>query len=245
MKILVGVLCLSGAIAALVFPDGGGWRPTSWPVVLFDLGLIAALFAWRKEQVPILSAAIGCALAGGLVGDLAIAFPFWRILAGAAATAFWLLALRVPTPLIILRGDPPFPGSIKSMLAIPFLLWPLLVLFLLAPEMPAGLGWIGWQGVFFAILGGVAVTRIGRVGPIGFSYGVLAVLLLGVSWTLGSLSALSVWGTEAVLMAPAAMVAELLGRASLLASLLAVDGPRISVAALAFAESMPSDAVRG
>ena len=205
---------------------------------LFDLLLLACLLVFGRDQVPLLRRALVAALTFTIVSRFGSLQSDWAIVFQAAAGGCWLLALRIPTPLIVLRGDPPFPGSIKSMAGLPFVLWPMLMLFFLAPEMPNGWGADGWRAVIFAALGGASASRIGRVGPRSLWGAMVAMVVWGVAWTLRSLFAAGQVEAE---WTSVGLVAECLSEAMLVGALLAADGPRISPEALAFAEAMDSE----
>ena len=124
------------------------------------------------------------------------------------------------------------------MAVLPFLLWPMLVVFFLAPEMPGGWGREGWLGVIFAVLGAASASRIGRVGPQGMLLAMTAMAIWGVGWTLG---ALAYAGASETGWAFAGGLASLIAEAMLVGALLAEDGPRVSAEALALAEAMDAD----
>lgn len=214
---------------------GSGGAAGIWPRALFDLLLFVSFILFARDPVPLLSRAIALALMFTFVSRFCANYPGWQTIFLGLAGVFWLLALRVPTPLILLRGDAPFPGSIKSMAVLPFLFWPMLVVFFLAPEMPGGWGRDGWLGVIFAVLGAASASRIGRVGPQGMVLAMTAMAIWGVGWTLGALASA---GASEPGWASAGELASLIAEAMLLGALLTEDGPRVSEEALALAESM-------
>ena len=209
-----------------------------WSGAFFDLLLFVSFLLFARDPVPLLSRAIALALLFTFVSRFCADYPGWQTIFLGLAGVFWLLALRVPTPLILLRGDAPFPGSIKSMAVLPFLLWPMLVVFFLAPEMPGGWGREGWLGVIFAVLGAASASRIGRVGPQGMLLAMTAMAIWGVGWTLG---ALAYAGASETGWAFVGGLASLIAEAMLVGALLAEDGPRVSAEALALAEAMDAD----
>ncbi len=237
MKLLLGA-ALSAAWVSTGWFYGSTGAASMWSLALFDLLLFVSFILFARDPVPLLSRAIALALLFTFVSRFCIAYPGWQTIFLGLAGVFWLLALRVPTPLIFLRGDPPFPGSIKSMAVLPFLLWPMLVVFFLAPEMQGGWGRDGWLGVVFAALGAASASRIGRVGPQGMVLGLVAMTIWGAGWTLG---ALAYAGAPEPAWASAGELASLIAEAMLVGALLAEDGPRVSAEALALAEAMDAD----
>lgn len=204
-------------------------------VAAFGVWLLVEFRRQAADVVPLLRLAVGVALAALLGADLAgpassLGSGFFVI-----AQVAWLLALRVPAPEVVLRDAAPFPGSIKIMMAIPFLLWPVLAVFLLAPEMPQGQGAVAVGGASLALIGATAVSRIGRVGPRSFGLVLGGVVLLGVGWTVEAADTplFAFAGGPAVSLAAA-----LAGRLLLTAGLLAPDAPRITEAALALAAEL-------
>lgn len=186
----------------------------------------------RYELVPLLRFAASVALAFGLGAEVAGLTTPLGLFCGVLSLGAWLLALRVPTPLLMLRGDVPYPGSIKVMLSLPFVLWPVLALFLLAPEMPGGQAQIALEAIFFSSLGVTAVSRLGRVGGRSFAWVVSGVLLGGSGWTLGVFDTALFAFTGGP---TAALAASLGGIVWIVAGLVAPDGPQITEDALALA----------
>ncbi|MDG1400339.1 MAG: hypothetical protein P8K76_03020 [Candidatus Binatia bacterium] len=229
---------LAATFLGAVWSSIGSTSTAVWFAILFDLSLLACLMVFARDQVPLLRRAVAAALLLTILGRFLPGSSSWVTVCHAAAGGCWLLALRVPTPLILLRGDPPFPGSIKSMAGLPFLLWPMLVLFLLAPEMPDGWGRNGWGAVVFALLGAASASRIGRVGPASLAYAMVAMVFWGVGWTFTLLGS-AAYGHAA--WPAVGFAASLLAEAILVAAFLVEDGPRISPEALAFAEALGSD----
>ncbi|MEO2167726.1 MAG: hypothetical protein ABGY42_06320 [bacterium] len=204
----------------------------SWLSILVGTGL---LFGFRRasgELVPLLRFAVSIALVAQVGADLAGPASHLGSALFVVATLAWLLALRVPAPIVMLRGDTPFPGSIKIMLALPFVLWPALAGFLLAPEMPHGQGEASVGGALFALLGAAAVSRLGRVGMRSFTLVMCGVALGGIAWTLDAFDI----GIFAFAAGPGiALAASLAGRVVVVVGLLAHDGARITAEALALA----------
>ena len=237
MKLLLGA-ALSAAWVSTGWFYGSIGAAGMWSGAFFDLLLFVSFLLFARDPVPLLSRAIALALLFTFVSRFCADYPGWQTIFLGLAGVFWLLALRVPTPLILLRGDAPFPGSIKSMAVLPFLLWPMLVVFFLAPEMPGGWGREGWLGVIFAVLGAASASRIGRVGPQGMLLAMTAMAIWGVGWTLG---ALAYAGASETGWAFVGGLASLIAEAMLVGALLAEDGPRVSAEALALAEAMDAD----
>ena len=215
------------AVLAVTFLAAGGFSmgsasTPSWFAILFDLSLLACLTVFAQDQVPLLRRAVAVSLLLTIIGRFFPGQSDWATICGVAAGGGWLLALRVPTPLILLRGEPPFPGSIKSMVALPFLLWPMTVVFFLAPDMPDGWGHDGWGGLIFALLGAATASRIGRVGPASLVYALMAMAIWGVGWTCTSLASAAHGDAE---WAAVGFVAGLVAEAMLVAALWAVFGP--------------------
>jgi hypothetical protein len=233
---LLAVLAVTFLLAGWFASDGASAHGLF--SILFDLALLACLTVFAQDQVPLLRRALAVALFLMVVSRFFSGESDWATVFRAAAGGGWLLALRVPTPLIMLRGDPPFPGSIKSMAGLPFLLWPMLIVFLLAPEMSDGWGGDGWDGVIFALLGAASASRMGRVGPQSVAYAMVAMTIWGVGWTCTSLASAAHGDAE---WTSVGLMAGLVAEAMLVAALLAQDGPRISAEALAFAETLGPD----
>ncbi|MFP6663186.1 MAG: hypothetical protein VCC00_03175 [Deltaproteobacteria bacterium] len=211
----------------------------NWLSIVIGAGLLVGFRRASSELVPLLRFAVSIALVAQIGADLAGASSYVGSALFVVATLAWLLALRVPSPVVLLRGDVPFPGSIKMMLAVPFLLWPALAAFLLAPEMPQGQGEAAISGMLFAVLGAAAVSRLGRVGPRSFAVVLAGVSLAGVGWTLAAFDV----GVFAFDGGPlAALLIALAGRALLVVGLLAHDGPRITAEALALAAAEGAEA---
>ena len=229
------------SIAAVLAVLAAGLRAAESPVgTMLATGAFGAwlLFEFRRQAtdvVPWLRLAAGIALAALLGADLAGAGSSLGSAFYVMAQVAWLLALRIPTPEIVLRGTPPFPGSIKGMLALPFLFWPVLTIFLLAPEMPAGQGAVAVGGASLALLGATAVSRLGRVGNRSFALVMAGVVLAGIGWTLSAADT----PLFAFAAGPAvALALDLAGRMLLAAGLLAPDAPRITAEALALAAQL-------
>ena len=186
----------------------------------------------RYELVPLLRFAASVALAFALGAEVAGLTTRIGLFCGVVSLGAWLLALRVPTPLLMLRGDVPYPGSIKVMLSLPFVLWPVLALFLVAPEMPGGQAQVALEAIFFSSLGVTAISRLGRVGGHSFAWVVAGTLLGGAGWTLGAFDTAFFAFTGGP---TAALAASLGGIVWIVAGLVAPDGPQITEDALALA----------